>query len=173
MAMVIILRVKQKWTQDLRLFSAKSKNQCGQGLPNQSINQSIDHRMIWECADFEACPRTASFTWRWVSVYFTSNFRLFTLFFVFFWQANTATYSCCISSQTVASYRTSSRFSQRPGKADAPSRSTRSRTSTDWAIQWPAISSWPSMTTTWANNNEATIDWTILLCRKNGYKKSQ
>ena len=57
MGIVIILRTKQKWRRNLRWFSTKKGKETRQRLPNQSIN----HWITWECADFAAYPPSGLF----------------------------------------------------------------------------------------------------------------
>ena len=54
MGIVMILRIKQKWRRNLRWFPTKNGKKYKQRL----LNQSINHRITWECVDFESYPRT-------------------------------------------------------------------------------------------------------------------
>ena len=76
MGIVIILRMKQNWTRNLRWFPTKNGKKCKQRL----LNQSINHWIIWERADFEAyfCTRK---NWEKIGM----NYYSYTYNQSFFW----------------------------------------------------------------------------------------
>ena len=57
MGIVIVLRIKQKWRRNLRWFPTENGKKK---YKQRSFNQSINHWIAWECADFEAYPHTVS-----------------------------------------------------------------------------------------------------------------